>query len=296
VKLTNRHDLPDAIVRAIANDDYDRGECHLSVSQLIAPPRQVALMRQHGDEIVQDATDLIWALLGKVGHVILERAEQNALVEERLFMDVAGWRISGAMDRFALLTLPHEAWGIDDYKFTSTYAVREGGKVEWEQQLNLYAELLRRHSFPVSRLRIVALLRDWRPAEAKKYARDGYPQQQVAVIPIRLWTPEETLAFAEQRVRLHQEAQWDLPLCTPEERWQREAKWAVMTPKRVKAVKLHDTRADADAHAATVKDAYVEERPAIAKRCEAYCSVRPFCMARNDGQFQPGDLPEEEAA
>jgi hypothetical protein len=50
---------------------------------------------------------------------------------------------------------------IQDYKVCSIYSVRDGGKVEWEQQQNLLACLARRSGMVVDRLEIVAILRDW---------------------------------------------------------------------------------------------------------------------------------------
>lgn len=105
MRVTNKLGLPEAIVEAVANDDYTRGECDLSVTQLIAPPRQVELIRQHEDELEEDAADRIFLLMGKIAHGILEKAAPRgaAITEERLFIDVDGWRISGAFDSLVLV-------------------------------------------------------------------------------------------------------------------------------------------------------------------------------------------------
>jgi hypothetical protein len=97
--------LPEAVYNAVRADDYTRGECDLSVTQLISPPRIVELRRRHEQELEEDASDRIWLLIGKVAHGILERAAPSgaAFTEERLFIDIDGWRISGAFDSLVLL-------------------------------------------------------------------------------------------------------------------------------------------------------------------------------------------------
>lgn len=105
--LTNALDLPAAIVNAVANDPYDRGNADLSVSQLIAPPRKVELERLHADELTEDVSDRIWSLIGQSVHEILRRAETDALTEVRLFIEMNDangkpWRISGQFDRLGM--------------------------------------------------------------------------------------------------------------------------------------------------------------------------------------------------
>jgi hypothetical protein len=83
MKISNRLGLPQAIVDAVSNDDYDRGEADISVTGLLAPPRQQALLEAHADDLVEDAADRLWSLFGQVGHGILERANGGS-VERRL--------------------------------------------------------------------------------------------------------------------------------------------------------------------------------------------------------------------
>lgn len=275
MRLTNRLNLPQAIYNAIANDGYSRGECDLSVTQLIAPPRKVELQRRHDDEITEDVSERIWILIGKAVHGILEAAQSDDLAEERLFMGLLGWRISGAFDNLAMIQAGEDLWRISDYKVTSVWSVVfADGKSEWEQQLNCYAHLLRLHSFPVAALEIVAICRDWRKSEALK--NPDYPQTQVAVIPIRLWSHAEAQAFIEERVRVHQAARaGELPLCTAEERWERPTKWAFVKQGAKRATKLCDTQEEAEA---LLKPGYrIERRDGESLRCKSYCSALPFC-------------------
>jgi len=303
VRLTNVNDLPDAIVRAIENDDYTKGDAEISVTGLDSPARLVALRREHEAEIVEDASDRIWSLLGKAVHGILERAETMGIAEQRLFTEVLGWRLSGAMDRLAMVSEPEDDgwWGIDDYKVTSVWSLKDGGKREWISQLNSYAELCRRHGYRIRRLRIIALLRDWSKNEALRYGSSGYPQQQVAVVEIPLWTPAEVQQHWEARIDAHQQAMFVLPHCTPEERWQRDPAWALTVAGRKTAVRVFGDpeAADAALEAARAKpakgkkadDYSVQYRPGTAIRCQSYCPVLTQCRALNDGQFRRAICP-----
>ena len=118
--ITNNHGLPGPLVTAIRNDDYDRGDSDITVTELIAPPRQVALKRKHAGEITEDASDRIWSLVGQVGHAILERAGKDAhIVEKRLYATSKDWKVGGKAD----LYLSEKA--IIDYKFTTVYPDRD---------------------------------------------------------------------------------------------------------------------------------------------------------------------------
>lgn len=253
MKITNKLGLPDALVAAITNDDYTRGDADLSVTQLIAPPRQVELMRQHADDIEEDAADRIWLLMGKVAHGILERAQSTAIREQRMFADIGGMRISGAFDHLSL-----EDGALSDYKTCSVWQVKHAHeKPEWEQQLNCYAYLATAIGYAVKELRIVAICRDWLKSSAEKYADEGYPQHQVAVVRIPLWSYAQQLTFLRERVQLHQQAREQLPLCTAEERWER-----------------YNARA----------------KRTISTRCESYCAVSRWCAQAINAKRAEGPL------
>ena len=91
MKLTNKLNLPQPLVDAVKNDSYTKGEkADVSVTQLIGPMQQIFLKRKHWDELEEDVSDLIWALLGQTMHTILERADISAIKEKRLYLNVDG--------------------------------------------------------------------------------------------------------------------------------------------------------------------------------------------------------------
>lgn len=222
MQYTNKYDVPIEVIRAVQNDPYTKGDgVVLSVTQLIKPPRIVALQAKHDDEISVDYRDEVFKLLGKGVHTVLENAnmgDKNIVPEKRLYAEIDGWKISGQTDTMSLREKL-----LTDYKCTSVYAVTSD-KPEWEAQLNMYAWLWRKHGHQIDRLRILAILRDWRRSEADK--KFDYPQTPVVSIDIPLWGFIRQDEFVRMRVNLHQDAAKgrDLPDCTDEERWTRGSK------------------------------------------------------------------------
>lgn len=282
--LTNRLGLPQAIVDAVSNDPYTKGASDISVTQLIQPPYQRKL--RASVEVNEDAAARIWALVGQVGHGIVERAypaayteaaaqltpaqvhEQFGVVaERRLFMPVNGWVVSGQFDVI-------EGFHLQDYKFTSVWSVKGDTKPEWINQLNLLRLLAIHNGIEVNRLGIVAILRDW--AMSKSKFDEGYPKHQIVPIDIPVWSVADAEAYLMQRVLAHQDA--NPPPCTDEERWKREDVFAVMKAGRKSAIKLHDLRAEADTQARELGGGYsVVHRPGEYFRCQNYCNCAHAC-------------------
>lgn len=276
MKITNRANLPLPIVKAVSNDPYTKGRAHLSITGLIAPARIKALERLHWNEIEEDAADRVWSLYGQIVHGILERAADptEALTEERLFMERYGWHISGQFDRLAIVDR-----ALQDWKMTSTYAIKDGPKPEWEAQLNCYRLLLKENGKIIpERLQIVALLRDWQKSKARH--SNDYPQLQVQTLDVPVWEWERTEAYIHERLTAHGTAQHDLPECSGEDRWKKADAYAVIGDGNSRASAVHATReaAEADAEARSGKKKYhVEERIGENTRCMFYCPVSDFC-------------------
>lgn len=169
-------------------------------------------------------------------------------------------------------------WCLDDYKITSTWAVKDGVKHEWEAQLNIYALMLREHAYRVDKLRIVAVLRDWQKSKAKH--DPNYPQAPAVVLDVPMWTPQQTEAYIVERLTAHGKAQHELPQCTPEERWERPAVWALRKDGNKRATSLHETEAEALNAKSAHKDGekmLVEHRKGESIRCQDYCAAAGYC-------------------
>ena len=307
MKITNKTGLPGPIVKAVENDQWDRGAADISVTELISPIRQVALNTHYREQIEEDAADRIFALMGKVGHGILEKAGYDAFQEERLYQRFGTWTLSGQVDSLYLENLKDDTWGIDDYKFTSLYVAKNASEANsrvqsWRLQLNLYRMLAEHNGFPISRLRLVMLLRDWSVLGAKRDPES--PQKQVVVFevplmplePLQLWTRNKIEQHMEAQQGFDQKGQGELPFCTDEETWRRPSVFAVMKDGRKSALKLESSEVEAamwacqngygklqatshnDEIACTLKNGIsIVERPGEFVRCENYCAVAKFC-------------------
>lgn len=272
MKLTNKFALPEPIVEAIRNDGYTKDGADLSVTELIAPVQQRYLMRKHWDDLEEDASDKIYSLLGKSVHSILEAANRTGIAERRLFITVHGLTVSGGMD------LVNQDGKLTDYKVSTAWKFKQG-KVPWEfeQQLNIYAEILRKNNESVTELEVVGILRDWSKLEAAR--SDDYPKSQVVTMKVPMWPAEKARAFIEERVLLHKEAREEkrIERCTPEERWARPDQWAVMSKGMKRAVRLYASEEEAANHASQNEAHFVEKRRGANGRCDHYCSVNKFC-------------------
>src|SRR5919202_467443 len=196
MQITNLTKLPEPLVKAVSQKREPKPG-QISVTELINPPQMRALTLKHWSELTEDASERIWATMGQLMHKLLEehgRESEEHLIEHTLSTEINGLTVTGTFDLY------RKDGVLVDYKFVSVWTTIDGVKREWEQQLNLYAELLRRHGFPVNRLELVAIYRDW----SKMRAQDSsYPQSQVCVFEVPLWTKEEAASFLEERVRLH---------------------------------------------------------------------------------------------
>jgi hypothetical protein len=290
MKITNHFDIPQPLYQLALKDGYSKGKSDYSVTEIISPPRIQCLRRQYWDQMEQDASESLWALLGTALHSVAERSQvENHTSEERLFVDLDGIVLSGAID------LQHEKDGaieITDYKFTSVYSLKIT-KPEWEQQQNIYAWLVQKvKGKPVSGIRICAILRDWTRREADNSPM--YPQAPIQIVDIPLWDFAKTEQFVRERVEAHRQAKvshdWgeSLPPCTDEDRWMRPTLYAVKKEGGKRALRIFEIKEDAEALAKETPKGIVEERPGEAVRCTGnYCGVAKWCS-----QFQ-GEISDQ---
>lgn len=273
---TNRANLPEAVCNALTHNSYNGGDADFSATTLLKPPQMVQLERRYYTQITQDVIDNVWRLFGQAAHHILDtHAPEDVIAEERMYVDCRNKRIGGQVDVYHSGT-------ITDYKITSAWSLVYGQRVhEWEQQLNIYAEIFRCNNYDVHALQIVAILRDWDKNKAKQQA--DYPQAPIVIIPLKLWDSAKAKAFIDERVRLHSDAvdlpDILLPSCSTEDMWEQAPKFAVMKDGAKRATKLFDDKDEATAYCSTCKgDCFsVQERKGKRVRCEDYCQVAPFC-------------------
>lgn len=278
MKVTNVHNVPQPLVTLAEGQYYSKGKSDYSVTELMSPPRVQRLRAQNDEAIVQDVSEMLWPLLGSALHVVMERGETAGWTsEERLFAEVDGQIVSGAID---LQEVTPEGIGIVDYKFTSAWAVMND-KIEWEQQLNVYKWLVERvKKMPVKSLRICALIRDFSRHDT---GREGYPQAPIHMVEIPMWDAVKAESYVRERLEMHRNSKLSadfgeaLPECSPEERWMSETTYAVKREGRKTAIRVFKTMDEATELAGKEKG-YVETRLGEPKRCTGnYCGVAQWC-------------------
>lgn len=237
--ITNRLNLPLPLVRAIEEDPYTKGDADYSVSEIINPVQLTVLYKRHKMKIVQDASEFIWILLGKAVHKYLEimNDSESIITEKRLFLEMDGVKISGQFDLMGNRK-------ISDYKCVGSFSVKEGVKLEWEIQQNLYRYLAVKNGFDVDDLEIVAILRDWTEWSGRK---DGF-DSPIFVMPVAKWEISSIEKYLKGRIaelkRANAMSDEEISLhypCSEEERW--------FNPKTN-----------------------------VYKRCKSFCPVRNFCQ------------------
>jgi len=278
---TNIYGLPDAFVNAVLNDPYQGGG-DISATKLIDSPRRRTLYRQNKDQVVEDVSERVWAVMGQAVHAVLERAQTSALVEERLYADVNGWKVSGQFDRL------HLADGVlQDWKVCSVF--KADGDEQWTRQLNVLRWLAHKNGYEAHRLQVVAIFRDWKRSESQR--RDDYPRQSIQVIDVPAWTLQECEKYVAERVVLHQASDMTGEVeCSQEERWYTGTTYALMKDGGKRAKRVVSIIADLGE---IPPGHYVQERPGRNRRCEEYCEVAPFCSQWR--ALQSTQLPGDES-
>jgi hypothetical protein len=200
----------------------------------------------------------------------LERAaDARYIVEKRYFAEFAGKTISGQIDVFDT-----ETGTLSDYKVCSRYVAADGVKEDWIAQCSINRLLMQRNGVTAEAAQIVAIFRDWSKMQV---VRDkDYPARQVAVLKVPLWPVKQTEQYVIDRIALHEAARDNPPVCDMEERWERPTRWAHMQKGKKRAIKLYDTKEQAEA-AAEAAGGFAEQRPGEATRCLHYCGVSAYC-------------------
>ncbi len=274
MQVTNVHNLPEPLVTLARREYYSKGAAQYSVTEIMSPPKIRRMREKYDDQIVTDVSQMLWSLLGSALHVVMERGETSGWIkEERLFAEVDGVSISGAID---LQEEGESGITIYDYKFTSAWAVMQE-KEEWTQQLNIYKWLVETvKQRKVVGLKICALVRDY----SKHDLREAYPAAPICIVDVPLWDSVKTEMYIRERLEMHRESKMradfeeDLQNCSNEERWMSETTFAVKREGRKTAIRVFKTIEEATELAEKEKG-YVETRLGEPKRCTGdFCGVR----------------------
>jgi hypothetical protein len=286
MKLTNLFDIPHAFTVFEEKNAYSKGDSDISVTTLIDSPQIRVLKEAYDDELTEDISDRIMSILGTALHNILESGARDVdIVERRLYAEVDGTTISGAIDLFEYMYTdedkkPH--YRLADYKSLSGNALvfNPDGKIEWFRQLNCYNWLAHKNGFVIDELEIVAIIRDWNHAAVRRSS--SFPKKAVQRIPIKMWSLAETEKYIAGRVKVHTSP--SVGECSESERWSNGAQYAVFKVKRdgslpERAARVFKSSFDAEAFIMEkgIKGTVIE-RPSVDTRCVGnYCQVSQYC-------------------
>jgi hypothetical protein len=269
--------LPEQIVNAVKKDDYNNNGTY-SATTLLKDPKEIILFNRHKDEITEDVSEHVYSLLGTSVHYILEKAEEgeNQFKEERLYYKFGNDTISGKFDFYDM-----EEEMLGDYKVTTVYKYLLGDNEHYRFQLLTYAYLLRKNGFPCKGGRIYQIFRDWQRSKAK--FDKSYPQKPVNVITFRFY--DKDFAYIENEIQqrlanIHKYEDFaddEIPICSKENRWATDDKFAVMKKGRKSAMRVLNSKEEAEEWMKNNGGEFIQERPAESRKCVDYCSCCEFC-------------------
>jgi hypothetical protein len=269
-----------------------------SVTDLISPPRIVALRKRYGDQVDQPLSSVIPALLGTFIHEGFEKYlkmwvkkhdYKDYTFEEQVELEVklddgTTRKVSGRYDI-------RDGKDLIDIKSCKAWKmIFDPDMIEWHQQQNLYDFLLWSNGVELDSLNILAIYKDWQ--ENMSLRDKKYPKDQIAEYSLERWNRDMQKEYFMDRLMMHVACEKldddKLPQCTREERWERfngghTVEYAIMKTRAAKrAAKVIRTSLD-DAYIAArgmkgiTDESCIEIRYSKRLRCEKYCSVNSFC-------------------
>jgi len=271
MKITNKYDLPSGFFN-IANDQREYSENEYSVTTILNSVRQILLTKRNFDELEEDCSNMLNLVFGTAIHHVLEMADKENTVEQRLKSEVMnGYFLTGQFDLYN-----KETFTIEDYKSASVWKIIYGDFEDWKKQGLMYAWLAKRNGIHVEHLRFHALLKDW--SAGKQKFDKNYPPRQVFTWEYDILTSDlieiEKFIYDKFESLISYENKELLPLCTEEERWATPTKYAVMKHGRKSALKVCNTLKEAEDY---LTGDYIQTRPGEDKKCDNYCPCAIKC-------------------
>lgn len=275
MKITNKMGLPEALVRAVQRDQHNKPG-HISVTTLQKGVKEIILTQRHWDEFEMDVADMVNMIFGSAVHKILETEGETSFAEEYLSAELNGYTVTGRMDLYDMkLKL------VDDYKTASVWKIIHKDFEDWKFQGCGYGWLLFRNGFPVEKARFTAMLKDHKMTDAERDS--SYPQKpcvtyQFPIGQTEIYDFQRIAAEKIDQIIAYEKKDDDsVPPCTPAERWAKETTFAVMKDGRKSAIRVCNSKQDAEAISAENPGSFVVGRPGLDTKCMRYCLAAPFC-------------------
>ena len=270
--MTNRHALPEAIVRFAESGERPITDNRYSVTELLKPVREIVLSRRYASEIEEDVSDCLPALFGTAVHAILEgNAPEGSETEVALEAEIEGRVLSGRIDLL-------EGTIVSDYKTCSVSKVLRNDFADWDRQGLCYAWLVWKcRGVIVTELRFHALLKDWSKVRASKGG--NYPSSAYFAHVRKLSESDidEAERWLKTRFGAIAEAEVTLPQCTDDEKWYTGTEYAwYLHPGDPKAKAVSANRDELEVKKRKSGGIIMERRGRCLK-CDLYCPCRKKC-------------------
>lgn len=275
MKVTNVMGLPQAFVDAVSVERHNEKGCY-SATTILHGACETILQERHYDEIEVDASDSVWAVFGSAVHSIFENQNTGTIKEAFYSVPVSHSKVTGRVDSYDPQTQT-----LHDFKSCSTWKVIYQDFDDWYKQGMIYAWLMKKNGVEVKRCEFIALMKDHSKSKAK--VDQNYPQLPTYIYRFDVTEKalEEIEKFIFDKVAELEKAELladeELTPCTKEERWQDKDRYAVMKEGRKTAIKLFDTKEEAEQNMKALGGTYIEERKSEPKKCNDYCTVCQFC-------------------
>lgn len=257
MRITNRYNLPDQLIKIIESD-LRRPEPHnYSVTELLKPIKEIILWRRYYDIITQDISELITSAFGTAFHTMMEGVSSGD-IEERIYAEITpGVFLTGRYDRY-------ENYALHDYKTTSVWKWQNGDFGDYRKQGLMYAWLMRKNGVYVEKCIFHLFLKDHSLSKASR--SDNYPEVAYQRYEFNVTSNDlsEIEKYITERITLIESLldtpDHELPMPTHDESWYTGDTYAVFKDGGSRALKVFDSRDEAITYIGGATNLYIEER------------------------------------
>jgi len=253
-----------------------------SVTELLLPPKISILTKRHKDELEIDAINLIDVSFGTILHSLIETSYKhldlpNIYLETKVKTVFQDKIISGRVDFYDL-----EKKEIIDFKYykTNSWLFIDDKIEELTWQLNMYKWLMELNGFPVDKLTILFIFKDYNSYTAKR--DQHYPNSVWQELEIECKSRDEIEAYVENKLNILNEyeklADDLIPNCSYEDRWQNPDSYNVFSEGKKIASFPTLEEAETFKNNNSINTYEIHLSKYSPKRCDKYCAVKDYCF------------------
>ena len=288
MELTNKQNLPQAIVNIVKKTTYPPKPKRYGITTLLKGDTEIILTKRFHKDIIEDVSDDIWALFGTMFHEYISNHDTTGFSEYKVEIPVSKSVVVGVIDFY-----DKKNNEITDYKTTTVWKITFKDYEDWRNQLLGYCWALWKKSkgkIVCLKGTIIAILRDWQ--KSKAIQGGNYPKSNVVKVNFD-FTIDDLIEFdnfiTSKVKRLENQKYWQtkaLKECSEKEKWTTPTTYAIYKNDNKTATKVCESESEANNVYESLqendpKNKYtIVERKGQDKKCIEYCRVRFFCPFR----------------